>query len=100
MLEERIKMSLKDLDRLHILEKVRKRLITQVDAARMLGISDRQVRNLLKRLENEGPGGIVSRLLGKPSNRRLSADFKELTIKVSTITENDPFGDRLKWTTD
>lgn len=58
-------MSQKELDRLSILNKVRDGQITQVKAAELLGISDRQIRNLIQGLNTDGPQGIVSKKRGK-----------------------------------
>lgn len=93
-MRETVTMSEKDLDRLHILRKVQERAITQVDAARILNLSDRQVRNLLVRLHAEGVKGIISRRVGKPSNRRIADKTKSFVI--NTIEEKYPgFGPTL-----
>lgn len=62
-------MTHKDLDRTAILNRVMTRELTQVEASRLLRIGDRQVRKLILRLRNEGPKGIISRLVGRRGNR-------------------------------
>lgn len=81
-MKDRVSMSKKDLDRLEILRSVQNKKLRQVDAARMLKITDRQVRKLLRRLEQEGPSGIVSRLVGKMGNRRKSPQLKEQVMAL------------------
>ncbi|MDP1834292.1 MAG: ISNCY family transposase [Chlamydiales bacterium] len=81
-MEERVAMSHRDLDRLHILQKVQAKEITQIDASRMLDISERQVRRLIGRLNDEGSRGIVSKLLGKPGNRCLDPDLKQRVLAL------------------
>lgn len=81
-MRETVTMSKKDLDRLYLLNKVEKKELTQLGAARLLNLSERQVRNLLYRLRSEGPQGIVSRLVGKSSNRQLPRKFKEQTLEI------------------
>src|ERR1041385_9236506 len=56
--EEGLWMSAKERDRLKVLHEVRKRHITQRQAAAELGISVRWVRTLLKRLRLHGDGGL------------------------------------------
>lgn len=48
-MKDRINMSQKDLDRLEILKSVLNKQITQIEASRLLKISDRQVRKLINR---------------------------------------------------
>jgi transposase InsO family protein len=74
---ETIEMSRKDLDRLHILKKVQAKELTQVRAAEILDLSDRQIRKLLTRLNANGPSGIISKLVGRSSNRSLPVGFKQ-----------------------
>jgi len=69
--EEELWMSAKDRDRLKVLHEVRRQHITQLQAARELGISSRWVRALLKRMKQEGDCAVVHCLRGQPSNRKL-----------------------------
>jgi transposase len=55
---------------------------SQVEAARLLDLSERQVRRIQRRLEKQGDRGVVHRLRGRPGNRRLSAELKERVLKV------------------
>lgn len=75
-------MSLRDLDRLEILRAVENKQITQIAAGQMLKISDRQVRTLVRRLREEGPTGIISKLVGQRGNRRKSDEFKEQVLNL------------------
>ena len=68
-----IQMSQKELSRIEIIHRVIKRGITQVRAGELLGISERQVRRLSKRVKNEGNEGLCHRSRGCPSIRHLSA---------------------------
>lgn len=77
-----VEMSDEELDRYTMLKKVLGKELSQKHAAELLEITDRQVRNLLKRLVAEGPSGIVSNHRGKPSNRRLSNDLKQRVIAL------------------
>jgi hypothetical protein len=55
---------------------------SQSEAARLLGLNVRQLRRIQRRLEAEGDGGVVHRLRGRPSNRRLCTDLRELVLEV------------------
>jgi len=64
-------LSTKDRDRLKVLHEVKGEHLTQRAAGQQLGISDRWVRELLGRVKEEGDRGVVHRLRGRVSNRRL-----------------------------
>ncbi len=75
-------MSVQDRDRLKVLHAVSRRHITQVQAARELGVSNRWVRALLQRMKQEGDGGVVHRLRGRPSNRKLPLRLKRRAVEL------------------
>ncbi|NIB41100.1 helix-turn-helix domain-containing protein, partial [Pseudomaricurvus alkylphenolicus] len=58
-------MGQKQLDRLTILERVKDRRLTQSEAARLLGISDRQVRRLYSAYSDQGAQALVSKHYGR-----------------------------------
>jgi transposase len=62
--KEGLWMSGKGRDRLKVLQEVRKRHITQKQAAEELGLSVRWVRTLLKRLKREGDSGLRPQTAG------------------------------------
>ncbi len=74
---ERIALSQPERDRLKVLHEVAQGHRTQVEAARQLQLSDRQVRRLLQRVRGEGDRGIIHRLRGRPSNRKIPADRQQ-----------------------
>ncbi len=59
MNKEYITLSQKEVRRLKILHKVMEGDVTQIKAAEILGISDRQIRNIIVKLKEEGDKGIV-----------------------------------------
>ena len=61
-------MTKKELDRYALIEQAKEKRIRQVNAAEMLGISDRHFRRLLKAYRKEGASGLLSKRRGKPSN--------------------------------
>jgi len=48
--------------------------LSQIEAAEMLGVSERTFRRWRDRLRDEGPEGLVDRRIGKPSSRRAAED--------------------------
>jgi hypothetical protein len=63
-------MTQQDRDRLVVLKKALKKLIKQTQAAQELGLSSRQVRRLLRGLQEEGDKIVIHGLRGKPSKRK------------------------------
>ncbi len=63
-------LSQHELDILKILAPVFEGQRTQAEAARLLGITPRHVRRLLRRLRDGGDGAIRHGLRGRPSNRQ------------------------------
>jgi predicted DNA-binding protein (UPF0251 family) len=66
---ERIALSQRGRDRLRVLQEVKRKQLTQGEAARRLKISDRNVRRLLVGLRKLGDRAVLHGLRGRPSNR-------------------------------
>jgi len=77
-----IVMSLGELKRLKLIQSAIDRQITQKSVSTMLGLSERQVRRLVKVVREEGDRGIIHRSRGRPSNRRLSDEIRERVITL------------------
>ena len=73
-------MSQRERDRLKVMSSVLKKERTQAEAGRLLGLSDRQVRRIQRRLEAEGDGGIVHKLRGRLSNGRIDLEHRQAVI--------------------
>ena len=67
-------MSSKELSRLEVMQKLEEKRMRQKQAARLLGVSVRQVKRLLKNYRREGARGLVSKRRGRVSNNRLSEE--------------------------
>jgi hypothetical protein len=68
---DRIEMSQRERDRLKVMSPVLEGKRTQREAARLLNLTDRQVRRIQRKLQAEGDSAIVHKLRGRPSNRRI-----------------------------
>jgi hypothetical protein len=75
-------MSNRELDRLQVLVRVSEKRLTQREAARMLGLTERQLRRLAKAHREHGAAGLVSRQRGRPSNRRLPESLRDLALSL------------------
>src|SRR5215472_14626082 len=80
--EEGLWMSAKERDRLKVLHEVRKRHITQKQAAGELGLSVRWVRKLLVRMRARGDGGLRHGLRGRASNRKTPEAVKRRAVEL------------------
>ena len=88
-------MTQRDRDRLVVLKKAQKKLITQRQAAVELQLSERQVRRLLVRLREVGDRAVVHGLRQRPSNRRLSEEVRESAVRILSQQEYRGFGPTL-----
>ena len=83
MREERtFQLSNKELKRVVVVRKVIEKELTQVRAAELLGLSERQVGRLTVRLRTEGEGGLAHRLRGRASNRKLAEATQEQVMAL------------------
>lgn len=77
-----IEMSQRELRRLHIIHNATEGLLKQKEAAELLSLSDRQIRRLIKKVEEEGDAGIIHKSRGEPSNRKLPKKIKDSAIEL------------------
>lgn len=77
-----LKMRVDELKRYHIVSKIIEGSLSQVEAAEYIGISERQIRRIVRRVEQEGERGVIHRSRGKPSNRRFTKQFKRKVLRL------------------
>lgn len=75
-------MSQQERDRLHWLKQARERKITQRQAAERMGVSERWVRELLRRMKQEGDRVVVHGLRGRPSNRKIPELTRRKAVEI------------------
>jgi len=75
-------MTQAERDRLVTLQKAKKKVITQREAAEELGLSIRQVKRLLYGLKKHGDKAVVHGLRGKRSNRRIAERIEQQAVKI------------------
>ena len=72
----------KELKKLHIVKKFIEKQIKQKEAAKVLGISTRQVRRIASRLKAEGDSSIAHRLRGKKSNNATPESARQKVVAL------------------
>ena len=77
---DRIEMSQRERDRLKVMSLVLEGKRTQREAARLLNLTDRQVRRIQRKLEAQGDVAIIHKLRGRPSNRRVDPAHREKVL--------------------
>jgi len=84
MRKDIITMSSREVKRFKIMEKVLERQLIQAKAGEVLGLSERQVRRIVKRVREEGARGVVHRSRGQPSARKMPEEREE---RIGSIVE-------------
>lgn len=84
-----ITMSARELKRLTVIHKAIDKQITQDNAAEVLGLCDRQIRRIVKRIKDQGDEGIIHRSRGRPSNRAKPLDVRNKTLNLCRATYKD-----------
>lgn len=91
MLRGLLTMSTSELERLSVIQKIVDKNLTQVLAAKQLGLTDRQVRRLVKNYKLYGAEGLTSKQRGQTGNRKYT-DEKIEAIKALVVTHYYDFG--------
>jgi transposase len=77
-----IVLSVKEQEKLKIINAARDKKITNRQAARMLGISVRQIQRLKKRIREQGSFAIAHQLKGKQGNHHTQEDVKQKALQA------------------
>jgi transposase len=91
---ERIEMSQEERDRLDWLKRARDKKMTQREVAERMGVSQRWVRKLLKRMKREGDRVVVHGARGRPSNRKIAATTQAQAMALLQQPDWHDFGPR------
>jgi hypothetical protein len=79
---DELRMSLLERMRLDAMGRIKRGELTVVKAAELMEMSVRQARRVWKRFNAEGDRGLLHRLRGRASNRRLSEAVREKAVKL------------------
>lgn len=91
-----ISMSEKEVDRVGVIQRLVAREIRQRHAARMLHVSVRQVKRLIKEYRRHGAAGLVHKGRGRIGNRAIPPEEKQRMIELVNSNYAD-FGPTLAW---
>jgi hypothetical protein len=82
MAKKVISMSMNEIDRVSVMQKVIDKHIKQREGARLLHLSKRQMIRLVKRYRREGVIGLISKQRGQISNYKYSSEFKSNVMQL------------------
>jgi transposase len=85
-------MSQEERDWLEWLKRVQDGVVTQRQAATKMGVSDRWVRKLLRRMKTDGDAVVVHGLRGRSSNRRIDEQTQARVVELLKQPEWYDFG--------
>src|SRR6202795_560248 len=89
---ERIAMSQEERDWLDWLKRARDGKMTQRETAERMGVSERWVRKLLRRMQQQGDAVVVHGLRGRASNRKLPAKTQKQALVILGEPDWHDFG--------
>jgi transposase len=81
-MDQLLQMSAQELSRLEVMQRLSKKRMSQKEAGRMLSLSTRQIKRLLKRYRQQGAAGLVSKHRGRKANNRLSEEVKRKALNL------------------
>ena len=88
-------MNQAERDRLDALKRAKKKVITQRQAAQEIGVTERQVRRLLRKLRQKGDRAVIHDLRERVSNRKLPAEMEQRAMTVLSDPVYRGFGPTL-----
>ena len=77
-----LEMSAKELSRLEVMQRVSRKQMSQKEAGRILSLSVRQIKRLLKAYRQQGAAGLVSKHRGRKGNNHLSEEVKKRALNL------------------
>lgn len=75
-------MSVRELKRLQVIQEAIDKHMRHKTAAEIIGLSERQVRRVVKAVRQDGNRAIIHKARGRPSNRRTPEKIKDKAIKL------------------
>jgi transposase len=81
-MDKLLEMSAKELSRLEVMQRLSGKQMSQQEAGKLLDLSTRQIKRLLKTYREKGAAGLVSKHRGRKSNNRLAEDVKKCALNL------------------
>lgn len=79
-MKEKLKMSIKEAERLGIMRQIDKKALTIKGASEELALSARQVKRIRKRYREKGEEGLISQKRGQASHRKIADEIRRQVI--------------------
>src|SRR5262245_52888759 len=77
-----LEMSATELNRLEVMQRLSERRMSQKEAGRILSLSVRQIKRVLKAYRQKGAAGLVSKHRGRKGNNRLPEEVKKRALNL------------------
>jgi transposase len=81
-MDKLLKMSTKELNRLEVVQRLSEKRMSQKEAGRILDLSVRQIKRLLRVYRKRGAAGLVSKHRGRRSNNRSAEEVKKRALNL------------------
>lgn len=81
-MDKLLQMSAKELTRLEVMQRLTQKRMSQKEAGRILRLSTRQIKRLLKAYREQGAAGLVSKHRGRKANNRLSEEVQRKALNL------------------
>ena len=81
-MDKLLEMSAKELSRLEVMQQLSRKQMSQQEAGRILDLSTRQIKRLLRAYRAKGAAGLVSKHRGRRGNNRLSEEVLKRALDL------------------
>jgi transposase len=81
-MDKLLEMSAKELNRLEVMQRLCEKRMSQKEAGRILDLSTRQIKRLLRAYRAKGAAGLASKHRGHKGNNRLPEDVKKRALNL------------------
>jgi transposase len=81
-MDKLLEMSAKELNRLEVIQRLSRKQLSQKEAGRILDLSTRQIKRLLRAYRARGAAGLVSKHRGRRGNNRLPEEVKKRALNL------------------
>jgi transposase len=81
-MDKLLNMSTRELNRLEVMQRLSRKQMSQKEAGRILDLSVRQIKRVLKAYRERGAAGLVSKHRGRKANNRLREEVKRRVLNL------------------
>jgi transposase len=81
-MDKLLEMSAKEMSRLEVMQRLSRKQLSQKEAGRILDLSSRQIKRLLRAYRAKGAAGLVSKHRGRKGNNRLPEEVQKRALNL------------------